>query len=88
MTDRDETSEGKPHDGNSSAEAMLRDEFAKCSAALKNWEAGHAQMSDGQREFDRLWAGIIKNAVRRYGKQATRDALTIMGRPEDITKMY
>ena len=88
MTDGNKMTLGVPRDSGSAAEALLREEFERCSAALKSWQAGQAQMAEGHREFDRLWAGIIKNAARLHGKQATRDALTNMGRPEDITKMY
>ncbi len=45
-------------------------------------------MRESQRKFDELWDGIIKNAMRLYGKGATREALVAMGRPEDATKMY
>lgn len=88
MTDDEGTAVAKPQDNRSPAHVMLSDEFARCSAALVNWDAGHAQMADGRREFDRLWAGIIQNTVRLFGKSATRDALNAMGRPEDVTKLY
>ena len=74
--------------GNSPAETMLRAEFESCRKALVSWQAGAAGMHDGQREFDRLWTGIIKNVMRLYGKDATREALGRMGRSEDVTRMY
>ena len=88
MTDDGSRTDLQPRDSRTPAEAMLSDEFATCSAALAKWQDGHARMSEGQHEFDRLWTGIIKNAVRLFGKDATRDALTRMGRREDVTKMY
>ena len=70
------------------AREYLESEFARARAALVGFEEGAARMRDGQRAFDDVWGGIIKSAVRLYGKAATRDALVVMGRPEDVTKMY
>ena len=66
----------------------LEGEFGRARAALVGFEHGAARMKESQRAFDDVWGGIIKSAVRLYGKAATRDALVVMGRPEDVTKMY
>ena len=66
----------------------LEGEFARARAALVDFEQGATRMKESQRTFDEVWDAIIKNAVRLYGKTATREALTVMGRPEDVTKMY
>ena len=70
------------------AREYLESEFARARAALVGFEQGAARMKESQRTFDDVWGGIIKSAVRLYGKAATRDALVVMGRPEDLTKMY
>ena len=81
MTDEKNTTEPTVRD-------YLAGEFGRARAALVGFEHGAAGMKDGQRVFDDVWSGIIKSAVRLYGKAATRDALVAMGRPEDVAKMY
>ena len=66
----------------------LEGEFARARAALVDFEQGAARMKESQRTFDEVWGAIIKNAVRLFGKTATREALVAMGQPEDVTKMY
>ena len=70
------------------AREYLEGEFARARTALVDFDQGAARMKESQRAFDDVWGGIIKSAVRLYGKAATRDALVVMGRPEDVTKMY
>ena len=66
----------------------LDSELKRARGALVDFENGTARMRESQKEFDDTWGNIIKNAVRMYGKNATRDALMAMGREEDVTKMY
>ena len=70
------------------AREYLENEFGRARAALVGFEQGAARMKESQRTFDEVWGGIIKSAARLYGKATTREALVVMGRPEDVTKMY
>ena len=81
------TMEEKKH-AHDSARDYLASEFERARNALVDFESGASRMRESQKEFDETWGNIIKNAVRLYGKTATREALMAMGRPEDVTKMY
>ncbi len=70
------------------AETFLRKEFANCRAALLSWQEGPERVRQAQRAFDDAWTGVIRNAVRVFGRDATREALSAMGRAEDVAKMY
>lgn len=75
-------------DGRSAAQIFLEQELARSRDALMSWEAGDEVVREGQRRFDETWGGIVRNAARHYGREATRDALERMGRSEDVGLMY
>ncbi len=81
------TMEEKKH-VHDSAREYLASEFERARNALVDFESGAPRMRESQKEFDETWGNIIRNAVRLYGKTATREALMAMGRSEDVTKMY
>ena len=81
------TMEEKKH-VHDSVRNYLASEFERARTALVDFESGASRMRESQKEFDETWGNIIKNAVRLYGMIATREALTAMGRQEDVAKMY
>lgn len=90
MDEQDSSNEGAAaaRDGRSAAQIFLEKELTRSRDALISWEAGDEMVREGQRRFDETWAGIVRNAVRHYGREATRDALERMGRSEDVGLMY
>ena len=77
-----------PRDGTSEAQLFLQTEFARCKQALVSFDGGVERMRQGQANFDETWGEIVRNAVRLFGRVATREALDAMGRSEDAALLY